>query len=78
MPTRRTDYFPARGDDGADYTIDIYMDFRPASSPGTAPEESTGFTALRLRDGPRVHPMEKGVYQTGNGLILRSDAPNAP
>jgi len=78
MPTRRTDSFPARGDDGQDYTIDIYTDFVTAPTPEDPRAEPARFQSLRLHDGPRVFQNEKGVYGTSNGLILRSVAPNAP
>jgi hypothetical protein len=79
MPTRRTDSFPARGDDGRDYIIDIYTDFARAPSPEDPHAETAGLQSLRLRDrGTPVHWKEKGVYETSIGLILRSDAPNAP
>jgi hypothetical protein len=78
MPTRRTDSFSARGDDGQDYIIDIYTDFVAAPTPEDPHAETAGFQSIRLHDGPRVFQNEKGIYRTWDGLILRSSAPNAP
>ena len=78
MPTRRTDSFSARGDDGRDYIIDIYTDFVAAPTSEDPNAETPGFQSIRMHDGPRVFQDEKGVYRTWDGLILRSDASNAP
>ncbi len=43
MPTRRTDSFPARGDDGQDYIIDIYTDFVTAPTPEDPRAETARF-----------------------------------
>lgn len=78
MPTRRTDSFAAHGDDGQDYIIDIYTDFVSAPTTEDPQAERAGFQTLRLHDGPRVFYNAKGNYGTPDGLILRSNAPNAP
>lgn len=78
MPTRRTDSFPARGDDGRDYVIDIYTDFVLAPTAENPQAEKAGFQTLRLHDGPRVFHNGKGDYGTPDGLNLHSTAPNAP
>ena len=78
MPTRRTDSFLARGDDGQDYIVDIYTDFVAAPTSEDPGAEIAGFQSLRMRDGARLFQNDKGIYRTWDGLILRSDAPSAP
>lgn len=71
---RLTDTFRARGDDGRDYTIRVYTEFKSAGS-----EMLAGLKELRTAEGDySVNYLEKGVYQiVATRVVLRSDAPNA-
>ena len=62
--------FIAQDDDGQQHTIYIY----PAEQP-----DGAGLESLETADGRRVERVEKGVYKiVRSGIILRSNAPNAP
>ena len=77
---RRTGSFTAQGDDHKIYTIYEFTDFEDIRTHDDyATVKIPGSRELRTSDGTPVNYKEKGVYQiVSNGMILRSDALDAP
>ncbi len=70
--------FTARGSDGHQYTVNIYIDYIRVGPLGESAEVE-GVRHLRLPDGRRVDRIRQGEYEVaGAGLILHSDAADAP
>ncbi len=76
---KQTGQFTATGDDGRRYTIYIYTDFIDAGHFGNPNAVVEGMKELLTSDGMAVNRHQKGEYQiVQTGLMLRSNAPDAP
>ena len=74
---KKTGSFVAIDDQGNRYTVEIITRFETYhGSEGT--KTVPGTVALQLEDGTPVNRIDKGKYQTLDGLDLTSTDPNAP
>jgi hypothetical protein len=67
MAKRCTGSYPAHGDDGRSYSVEVWTD------------EASGAQSLRTSTGLTLKRLGKGEYQiVVTGIFLRSTDPNAP
>ena len=67
MAKRCTGSYPAQGDDGRSYSVEVWTD------------EVSGVQSLRTSTGLTLKRLSKGEYQiVVTGIILRCTDPNAP
>lgn len=74
-----TSSFWATGDDGSEYSIDVFTDIIDVGTFSDPIATVEGLKELRTSDGLAVNRNRKGVYQVvQTGVMLRSCAPEAP
>lgn len=74
----RTLNFECKADDGTKCTIVVTYQSVDTSDLADPSETETGLAVIRTKEGGRVRPIEKGVYQLQSGVIVRTSDPNAP
>jgi hypothetical protein len=76
---RQTGHFVGTGEDGRQYTIEVYTNFIKRATFGNPNAEVAGMTKLRTSDGLEVERQEKGVYRiVQTSVVVRSNGPDAP
>jgi hypothetical protein len=76
---RLTKSFDAVGNDGRQYTVDVYTNFIPAPNFEDPGAEVEGLKRLQTSSGLLINYLSPGEYQiVQTGVILRSAAPDAP
>jgi hypothetical protein len=74
-----TGRYPAVGDDGRCYVVEVWAAF---AAPGSFPDAGVELPlqrTLQTSDGDRLKYLGKGKYQlVKTGVLLRSDDPDAP
>jgi hypothetical protein len=77
---RLTGTFPATGNDGRQYTVHVYSEYIDASAEDTDQQgETEAVRIFKTAEGLNVTYRKKGEYQIlQTGVVLRSDAPDAP
>ena len=77
--TRHTGTFTAYSETGREYVIHIYTEYDDARTRADPYGIVAGVQTFRTPEGLAVHRRTKGEYEvTPTGIILRSDAPDAP
>jgi hypothetical protein len=75
----QTKSFVAFDDDGQRYAIRGFKDSPPEPAFEGAGEAEGGLWRYETSDGQWVYIVEKGKYRiAGSGIILHTDAPDAP
>ncbi len=71
--------FVAKGDDGQDYIVEIYVNLIDAGTHDDPSATLEGIKTLLTEDGLHVNRIGKGEYMlVQTGLRLHSDSPDAP
>jgi hypothetical protein len=71
--------FVARGHDGQDYVIEIYVDQMDTETRDDLISQKDGFRSLQTEGGLSVRRLSKGEYLiVRTGLRLHSESPDAP
>ena len=76
---QHTGTFTAVSDAGRAYTIHIYTEYEDARTPAEPFGFVVGAQSFRTPEGLEVYRRAQGEYQVAQtGIVLRSDAPDAP
>jgi hypothetical protein len=71
--------FVAKGDDGKDYIIEIYVDLVDVGTHDDPNATIEGLKTLQTEDGLKINRIGKGEYKLiQTGLRLHSISPDAP